>query len=316
MYWKSNHHKPNLSFRCFLAKLRKYRSQHPPKFRISSSLILILTRRLAIQIEGNSSPLFCCPHLPFYHSSRPDDASFGAKVGGLEETLANRNSFVFSPEGLTLSVAALVRMIASIKATRVVIISPTDLVQPILSFRWCLELARYEHGFSKSTISDQKTVLSQSLSLILCLNKESLVVDPIDWPLLKEELATWSRSEGVAVSFPEVTDSRFNERTFSYLHQRKAANPPPSHGALHFFDGRVEKSEETKHLSQSGLSSFAAGLINKINKHPPELSALGILPNQLRSLMKLTLNEHDDAMLDLSKTLFWKGYSIWKKRKP
>src|SRR3569833_1791826 len=31
--------------------------------------------------------------------------------------------------------------------------------------------------------------------------------------------------------------------------------------------------------------------------------------------MKLTLNEHDDAMLDLSKTLFWKGYSIWKKRK-
>ena len=53
-----------------------------------------------------------------------------------------------------------------------------------------------------------------------------------------------------------------------------------------------------------------------MNRHPTFLGVLGILPNQLRTLLKETGYENrEEALLDLSRTLFFAGFSIWKKRK-
>jgi hypothetical protein len=42
---------------------------------------------------------------------------------------------------------------------------------------------------------------------------------------------------------------------------------------------------------------------------------LGILPNQLRSLLKETGHDHrEEFLLDLSQTLFSAGFRVWKKR--
>jgi hypothetical protein len=52
-----------------------------------------------------------------------------------------------------------------------------------------------------------------------------------------------------------------------------------------------------------------------MNRHPPFLGLLGILPNQLRTLLKETGHEsREEALLDLSHTLFLAGFRVWEKR--
>src|SRR6185436_12281319 len=90
-------------------------------------------------------------------------------------------------------------------------------------------------------------------------------------------------------------------------------SPSSSSGLFHFFDGRREKTNESQYLQQNGVPAHTARIIAKINQHKPELSALGILPNQIRTLLKGSV-DCNEFMEDLSKTLFWYGYKIWKKR--
>ena len=59
-----------------------------------------------------------------------------------------------------------------------------------------------------------------------------------------------------------------------------------------------------------------AKAIHKINRHNKVLSVLGILPNQLRTLMKNAIGDStEEALTDIRKTLFLGGYRVWKKRK-
>ena len=56
-------------------------------------------------------------------------------------------------------------------------------------------------------------------------------------------------------------------------------------------------------------------LIDKINLHDKWLSILGILPNQLRTLLKeAQYPEYDSICSDISFSLFLSGYYIWEKR--
>ena len=52
------------------------------------------------------------------------------------------------------------------------------------------------------------------------------------------------------------------------------------------------------------------------NEPTPALSqSVGILPNQLRTLLKESSHENrEEAILDLSRTLFFAGFRIWDKR--
>lgn len=57
-------------------------------------------------------------------------------------------------------------------------------------------------------------------------------------------------------------------------------------------------------------------LLRKLENHSPLLLLLGILPNQLRTLLKKhELENREQALEDLSSSLFWSGYRLWKKRK-
>ena len=59
----------------------------------------------------------------------------------------------------------------------------------------------------------------------------------------------------------------------------------------------------------------AAELLRKLNRHPRFLSVLGILPNQLRTLLKESGHENREvALLDISRTLFFAGFRVWSKR--
>ena len=59
----------------------------------------------------------------------------------------------------------------------------------------------------------------------------------------------------------------------------------------------------------------AAELIRNANCHPNFLGVLDILPNQLRTLLKEPGYEYrEEALLDISRTLFFAGFRVWTKR--
>ena len=82
---------------------------------------------------------------------------------------------------------------------------------------------------------------------------------------------------------------------------------------INFFDAYAPTE---KSLNIASIPLSAAKLINQMNRVPRFLSLLGIIPNQLRTLLKE--NDYDDReeiLLDLSRTLFFAGFRIWDKRR-
>ena len=81
-----------------------------------------------------------------------------------------------------------------------------------------------------------------------------------------------------------------------------------------FFDATSSPTEHTK-IDCPRISPRAADLIGRINHHPRFLGVLGIVPNQLRTLLKETGHEHrEEALTDISRTLFFAGYRVWSQR--
>jgi hypothetical protein len=156
----------------------------------------------------------------------------------------------------------------------------------------------------------------QSISIVIALNKESMLIDPIDWPALKEELRSWSNEHCSGMVIPELTDQLFRERTCGTHSPRIRSVPLPSVSSMfQFFDARSPSRNDTQYLKSRGLNQGEAALVQKINRHNKFLSVLGILPNQLRKLMKDSCDNTDEVILDLKKTLFFAGYGIWKRRR-
>ena len=47
---------------------------------------------------------------------------------------------------------------------------------------------------------------------------------------------------------------------------------------------------------------------------PRTMGFLGLLPNQLRLLLKTHVPDHQSAARDISQLIFWEGYQVWKHR--
>ena len=83
----------------------------------------------------------------------------------------------------------------------------------------------------------------------------------------------------------------------------------------HFGSPTPNYHENVSEMLTKGVPVHIANQISKVNKHHPLLAVLGILPNQLRDLLKTTTSTCDEAFEDISFTLFWHGYQIWKLRR-
>jgi len=149
------------------------------------------------------------------------------------------------------------------------------------------------------------------------MNKESMLTDPINWEFFKEQLSRWSADGHLGiVSVPDTANTLFTERS-PLLHNPRALSRQQKNLALescsiiNFFDAYAPK----KPRIPNSLPPRVADLIGQMNRHPTFLGVLGILPNQLRSLLKETGHKNrEEALLDLSHTLFLAGFRVWKKR--
>jgi len=153
---------------------------------------------------------------------------------------------------------------------------------------------------------------------VIALNKESLILDPIDWPVLKNELLEWAQRYCPELTINDETDNLFRERALPAHRARVGpSHPPKPVGPYRFFCQSNMKKEE-KHFIDCGIPAELARKIDRTNRHEQGLSLLGILPNQLRAMLRNStesIAEAEKAWTDVSKTLFWQGYSIWSMRR-
>ena len=280
-------------------------------------------RHSSIRVECFTEARHRSPVYPEWCSENPSDAVFGAKIGFFQQDLWTSLVTVWNEEDSGDKLwNHILHSASSKRPTRFVIITSIQLAAQVLSkSNQVLELAQIPQGFlpPESDVHRIREPLfaaqADPVSIILVLNKESMLLDPIDWPSLKSDLSNWAAARPGTLLISEHTNNRFRERAATQHRQRQFVQQQRNSSIYHFFDGQYPCRNETDYLMRAGIPPDFVKLINKVNNHDRLLSVLGIMPNQLREIMKSSLDNWEDAWHDLNKTIFWKGYHPWKKRK-
>jgi hypothetical protein len=198
------------------------------------------------------------------------------------------------------------RLVLSKLPTRILLVASPNLLSSLVG-REFLEIAHVTHSFPFSTTLGQKNRTSHSVSLMLAINKESMSIDLIDWPAFKEDLVDWANKHCPNLNIDSNTDSRFRERLVPSHSPRALAHGINEIPCIYqLFSPVTPNHESVKEMVLKGVPIHMANLIYKISKHNPLLSAVGILPNQLRSILKETTHNFDEASMTLH-TLYFSG---------
>jgi hypothetical protein len=180
-------------------------------------------------------------------------------------------------------------------------------------------LVRPEHFMDKSQL---KTTFSPNqLVLFLAANRASLKIDPIDWEPLSQDLLKWSKlfCKKEAKLCP-ITEKKFGERVVPDYPPRATwtgdSNYPLAFNAYHYFDFSVSSQDEKLLLQNCIKNPLHLDLIADINRHDRLAGSIGILPNSLIKLIKITNSKKRTPLiiLDLRMAAFWSNYLIWIAR--
>ena len=318
-FWKVNHTKQFISTRLFLEALSGIlRTDTPAVFASRlprQDLLSILIQDLSLEMHGFTDSLHVSPLFENWSSVNKSDLPFGAKLWTDPEMHRGSNAFFFHGPNDRVNTPGLLEVLSESLATnlstRFVCLVPSQVQLP----PHFLELASIRMGCPLFGFAREKDCFSECpMSIILAANKHSLLADPINWENFVHRLQNWSSE---FISIPPLTDALFRERVgLSHAPRSLAKHPHTvtlnSTSIMHFYDPFAL----TERIQNSRLvPPRAAELITQGNKHPRFLSLLGILPNQLRTLLKETDYENrEEALSELSRTLFFAGFRIWKKR--
>jgi hypothetical protein len=156
--------------------------------------------------------------------------------------------------------------------------------------------------------------LAIDLLVLLAVNKESMLVDPIRWSVFTAKLRDWAEANRADCALDKNTDLKFRERRTPHHEARRLPMVNPEHPAT--FYPFFTPSALGNNIFNSSIPSDTMKLFRKLEHHPPLPLLLGVLPNQLRTLLKkYELKDREQALDDLSMSIFWCGYRLWKKRK-
>ena len=292
-------------------------------FALTTELNQILIKELALTLEANTSSLGHSNLFNKWCSSNPADINFGS-IGSLWETdLAGKNSLIvcnYDEKSKFSFIEFRNRIddfIKSQKPSRILLVCPSP-HHSCIPTRTFIPLATIPEGFPlllSNKISPTLIKSDRPFSVLLVANKESFLYDPIDWYQLKQGLLEWGALNCPSLFIPKETDNLFCERSpMGHAPRAPLEAPSSRHDTYHFFDPEVPPIPETNFLIDAGIPVDIATKISKINNHPRGLSLLGILPNQIRHLLKMSGHDVDIAFEDISLELFWLGYRIWLQR--
>jgi len=221
--------------------------------------------------------------------------------------LSGQNTFAF-PRYLnpTECVSRAVDILNSSAPTRILLLLPATTEHKFLAIAQL-----------KGSSLSKALCASENYTLALAINKESMHRDPVNWAAVVERLQEWCPE----VDIPKSTDSLFRERVapthlprslpLNGLTRQLRADIP---GVFSFHRPHAH-AVDAKQLRRANLPPIVSSALIKINRHKFSLLALGILPNELRKLVRKE-NADSEACLDhLRKIFFWGSYRIWKTRK-
>src|SRR5690242_19353715 len=130
-----------------------------------------------------------------------------------------------------------------------------------------------------------------------------MLIDPIQWDDFKRALLIWAQENCLDLVIPDLADNLFTERIPLAHPARTMCKFSSVPSVYHFFDFVSSPKLETNHLLVHGIPIDDAKLITKFNQHNPSLSMIGILPNQLRKMLR-RVNQNASGFEELSKELF------------
>jgi hypothetical protein len=245
------------------------------------------------------------------------DAPFGAKLWIDANMHQGSNVFLFHGPDDRINTKGLLEVLAESLATKL----PTRYVCLVPSQEKLppnfLELAIIHPGAPLFGFNGSEGCLSTCpMSIILAANKESLQVDPINWEKFTSKLYQCLNDEFITI--PTMTEALFRER-ITLQHSPRILSKQAENiilkscSLINFYDAFAPTD---KSLNIDSIPPIAAKLINQMNRHSRFLSLLGVIPNQLRTLLKENDYENrEEILLDLSRTLFFAGFRIWDQRR-
>jgi hypothetical protein len=294
-------------------------------------------------MEGMADVLHHSSNLKEWFSLYPEDKVFGAKHDFFKQELTGRNTYVNPPFNTFENKQNLIEKVIekvsdSLRSnlpTRVVLLIPIfdgkvgHLYETQARKSRFLEIAT----FPKSSFSFvapehyhihnnfQPGFFAGEVGLYLCANKASLQVDPIHWDDLIRGLMAWSHEN---TKHPplinNLTCQKFAQRVVP-THASRSFNARinstfmPSSNFFHYYDFTFPPEEETNSMKTYVQDVKHLELLTRTNQHDRLAGALGILPNHLIQLLRLTnRKELSQIVNDLRFTTFWATYSIWTKR--
>ena len=152
---------------------------------------------------------------------------------------------------------------------------------------------------------------AEKVGLYLYANKASLQTDPIDWEAMKRAFMAWSQEN---TKFPpmlnDITSQKFAQRVIP-SHSPRSFNTDitfkPSSNFFHYYDFALLPENEAQTMRAYGPDPDHLELLSKINLHDRLAGTLGILPNHLIQLLRLT-NPEDTKIIHDLRTTFWSTY--------
>ena len=174
-FLSANEHEQFIGVRHFLEHTTRVLNQQASCVPLTNDLLAILVHELHLWVEGNTDALTRSALFSEWHSFRLEDAWFGAKdVSQL--VLAGRNTYLNlfnSPsEHIERFLTSVFNGLESSDPTRVVMVGKATIFDKFRQDRRILEVASLDDYFGFK------------ISIILAINKSSMVVDPISWSSL------------------------------------------------------------------------------------------------------------------------------------
>jgi len=160
---------------------------------------------------------------------------------------------------------------------------------------------------------------AEKVGLYLCANKASLQIDPIDWNAMSHALMAWSHENTKSPpTLNDLTSKKFGQRV-TPSHSPRSFNTDitfkPSSNFFHYYDFALSPENEANTMKTYVPNPDHLELLSKLNQHDRLAGTLGILPNHLIQLLRLTNPEDSTKIIhDLRFATFWSTYRIWSKR--
>ena len=183
-FWKVHSQKPSFPYRLFMRKVRTValtfqNSMFDPNLRtLHPSLMKILTQELHLTVEANTCSVLRSCLFDEWCSSDPNDHAFGSLGSFWETDLSGKNSLLFGTID-NRTIARVHSLLNTQVPTRLVIV--TESSPP--SDKALLKVASISSHFPLVVPGTPETTMhsNQSFEIILAINRESMLVDPIDW---------------------------------------------------------------------------------------------------------------------------------------